>query len=312
MNILIAGASGLIGQELIHGLSQEHHFTVLGRHKDLLRQVFNGQFVSVSWNELDKLDAREFDAVINLCGVNISASRWTPKIKEDIISSRVETTESLIQWILNQKANPHFYCANAIGIYGMQDNNDPAELSEDTAIDFAHPKDFLSEVGIRWQLALKKAEEAGLAVTSTRFGVVLKKGKGFLGKLYPSFISGFGSIIGNGQQYLSWVDSQDLVNAYRFLLNHPNMIGPVNITSPNPCMQKDFAKVYAKSLHRPLLLLTPAFLIHLLFGEMGDCLISHGQKVIPKRLVQAGFKFQFPTIEMALEHEAATPDTAKI
>lgn len=312
MNILIAGASGLIGQELIHSLSQEHHFTVLGRHKDSLRQVFSGQFVSVSWDELDKLDAHQFDAVINLCGLNIAASRWTPKVKEEIISSRVETTESLIQWILNQKAQPHFYCANAIGIYGLQEHDDPEKFTEQTVIDFDHPKDFLSEVGIRWQLALNKAEEAGLAVTSTRFGVVLKRGKGFLGKLYPSFISGLGSIVGNGQQYLSWVDSQDVVNAYQFLLKRPDITGPVNITSPNPCMQKDFAKAYAKLLHRPLLLLTPAFIIHVLFGEMGDCLISHGQKVIPERLLKEGFKFQWPTIEKALEHEFAVRETAKI
>ncbi len=303
MNILIAGASGLIGQELIHELSHEHHFTVLGRHKDSLRQVFSGQFVSVSWDELDTLDAHQFDAVINLCGFNISASRWTDKVKEEIISSRVNTTESLIQWILKQKARPHFYCANAIGIYGLQDNNDPEELTENTVIDFEHPKDFLSEIGIRWQLALRHAEEAGLPVTSTRFGVVLKKGKGFLAKLYPSFISGFGSIIGNGQQYLSWVDSQDVVNAYRFLLNRPDITGAVNITSPNPCTQKEFAKAYAKVLHRPLLLMTPAFIIHLLFGEMGDCLINHGQKVIPERLLSEGFTFQWPTIEQALAHE---------
>ncbi|WP_298627254.1 TIGR01777 family oxidoreductase [uncultured Legionella sp.] len=306
MNILIAGASGLIGQELIHRLSPEHHFTVLGRHKDSLRQVFTGQFVSVSWDELHKLDAREFDAVINLCGYNISASRWTPSVKKEIISSRVDTTESLIEWILSQKARPHFYCANAVGIYGLQENNDSEALTEKTVIDFDHPKDFLSETGILWQRALKKAEDAGLAVTSTRFGVVLKKGKGFLGKLYPSFISGLGSVIGNGQQYLSWIDVDDVVGAYQFLLQRPDITGPVNVTSPNPCMQKEFARAYAKSLHRPLLLLTPAFVIHVLFGEMGDCLINHGQKVIPERLLEEGFKFQWPTIEEALEHQAAT------
>ncbi|KTD62297.1 TIGR01777 family oxidoreductase [Legionella shakespearei] len=304
MNILIAGASGLIGQELIRGLSSEHHFTLLGRHKDLLKQVFSGRILSVSWDELNTLDAHQFDAVINLSGHNIAASRWTPFVKEEIINSRVHTTEKLVDWILKQKAKPHIYCANAVGIYGLQENGDATELDEDTPIDFEHPKDFLSEIGVRWQQALAKAEKAGLAVTSTRFGVVLKKGEGFLGRLYPSFITGFGSVIGNGKQYLSWVDSQDLVNAYRFLLNHPNITGPVNITSPNPCMQKDFAKAYAKSLHRPLLFLTPAFVIHFLFGEMGDCLINQGQKVVPKRLLEAGFEFKWPTIQSALKHIA--------
>lgn len=302
MNILIAGASGLIGKELIRGLGQDHNITILGRHKDLLLQVSSGQVLSVSWDELDRLDANAFDAVINLCGSNIAAARWTPAIKKDIIDSRVETTKTLIRWILQQKAKPHFYCANAVGIYGLQKNGDPTALTEDTEINFEQPKDFLSQVGVRWQQALQPAIDAGLAVTSTRFGVVLKKGDGFLGKLYLSYFSGLGSIIGNGQQYLSWVHSQDVVNAYQFLLSHPQIVGAVNITSPNPCRQKDFAKAFAKSLRRPLLLITPAFVIHLLFGEMGDCLINHGQKVIPKRLLDAGFEFKWPTIQMALNN----------
>jgi len=302
VNILIAGASGLIGQELIRGMDKEHHFTVLGRHKDSLRQVFQKGIISVSWDELDNLDATQFDAVINLCGLNIAASRWNTEVKNEIISSRVQTTEILVQWILKQHAKPHIYCANAVGIYGLQNENDTEHLDEDTEIDLSHPKDFLSEIGIRWQQPLKQAEDAGLAVTTTRFGVVLKKGKGFLGKLYPSFICGLGSVIGNGQQVLSWVDSDDVVNAYRFLLNHPEMTGPVNITSPHPCTQKEFAKAFAQSLHRPLLLTTPAFVIRLLFGEMGDCLINRGQKVIPKRLLEAGFEFKWPDIKEALEH----------
>lgn len=300
MNILIAGASGLIGQELIHGMYKEHQFTVLGRHKDSLRQVFHNGTISVSWDELDNLDASHFDAVINLCGLNIAASRWSPKVKDELISSRVQTSEILVQWILKQNAKPHIYCANAVGIYGLQENGDPHVLTEDTEIDLVDPKDFLSEIGIRWQQALKDAEDAGLAVTTTRFGVVLKKGKGFLGKLYPSFICGLGSVIGDGRQVLSWVDSDDLVNAYRFLLNHPKITGPVNITSPNPCMQKDFAKAFAQSLHRPLLLTTPAFVMRLLFGEMGDCLINRGQRVMPKRLLEAGFEFKRANIQEAL------------
>lgn len=303
MNILLAGGSGLIGQELVQGMGKEHQFTVLGRNKDLLQQIFSGNVISISWDELNNQDAGQFDVVINLCGINIAISRWTAKVKEEIIGSRVQTTETLIHWISQQNTKPHFYCANAVGIYGLQENGDPTELTEETAINFEHPIDYLSEVGIRWQQALEKAEEAGLSVTFTRFGVVLKKGKGFLGRLYPSFICGLGSTIGDGKQYLSWIDSEDLVNAYRFLLNHPEITGPVNVTSPNPCMQKEFAKTYAKSLHRPLLLWTPAFIIRVLFGEMGDTLINHGQKVIPKRLLDAGFEFQWPTIEMALKHQ---------
>lgn len=300
MDILIAGASGMIGQELIQGLHKEHQFTVLGRHTDSVREVSDNGIISVSWDELDNLDANKFDAVINLCGLNISASRWSPEIKQEIISSRVQTSEILVQWILKQNAKPHIYCANAIGIYGLQNNGDPEIFDEDSQIDWSHPKDFLSEVAIRWHNALKTAEDAGVAVTTTRFGVVLKKGKGFLGKLHPLYTCGFGSVIGDGQQVLSWVDSDDVVNAYRFLLNHPDLNGAINITSPMPCLQKDFAKAYARSLHRPLFMHVPTSVIHLLLGEMGDCLISKGQRVMPKRLLDAGFEFKWPAIEEAL------------
>lgn len=300
MNILIAGASGMIGQELIHGLQKEHQFTVLGRHSDSVREVSYNGTISVSWDELGNLDANKFDAVINLCGVNIAASRWNPTIKAEIINSRVQTSEILVEWILKQKAKPHIYCANAIGIYGLQDNGDTASFDEDTEIDWAHPKDFLSEVAIRWQNALKAAEEAGVAVTTTRFGVVLKKGKGFLGKLHPLFSCGFGSVIGDGRQVLSWVDSDDVVHAYRFLLNHPELTGAINITSPMPCLQKEFAKAYAQALRRPLFLHVPTSVIHMFLGEMGDCLISKGQRVMPKRLLEAGFEFRWPKIEEAL------------
>lgn len=300
MNVLIAGASGLIGQELIQGLINEHQLTVLGRQKNQLRALFPKEVACVSWDELASVDAHAFDAVVNLCGLNIAASRWTPAIKEAIIRSRVHTTQTLVDWILKQGAKPHLYCANAVGIYGLQEDGKEEAFTEDSVIDIVHPKDFLSEIGIRWQLALKDAEQAGLAVTTMRFGVVLKEGKGFLGKLYPSFICGLGSQIGVGRHYLSWIDSRDLVKAFEFLLTHPQLTGPVNIVSPNPCMQKDFAKAYAKALHRPFFLTTPTFVIRLLFGEMGETLINHGQKVSPKRLIDEGFRFNYATIEEAL------------
>lgn len=308
MNILIAGASGLIGQALIHGLAREHQITALGRDQALLEKTLPHDVACITWDSLDDLDANDFQAVINLCGHNVAAWRWTAKTKEAIISSRVDTTQVLINWIMMHNATVHFYCANAIGIYGLQENGSQTDLTEDTPIDRKNPKDFLSEVGIRWQDALKEAEKAGLPVTSTRFGVVLKAGKGFLGKLYPSFYCGLGSVIGNGSQYLSWVDCEDLVNAYRFLLDNPSITGPVNITAPTPCTQKEFATAYAHALHRPLVLRTPAWFIKLLFGEMGDCLMNHGQRVIPQRLLAAGFTFKYTTIEEALLEEEAHHD----
>ena len=302
MNILIAGASGFIGQNLVKALKNDHAVTVLGRDKVNLSRLFPSS-LHCTWDTLSSLDANRYDAVINLCGYNIAAHRWTDAIKQQLIDSRVTTNQNLIQWIIHYQAKPHFLCANAVGIYGLQANNDATAFDENTFIDTANPKDFLSEIGIKWQSALQPAIDYGMPVTTMRFGVALKKGEGMLKKLTPSFYLGLGSTLDDGSQILSWIHIDDLINAIVFLLNKPELIGPFNLTSPQPISQAQFARALAKIMHRPLLFKMPAFLIRLLFGEMGECLLLKGQRVIPKRLIDTGFQFQYPFIEDALRHE---------
>lgn len=303
MNILIAGASGFIGKALVDALKDNHNITVLGRNETTLRQLFPVNIKHCSWDGLPELDAHHYDAVINLCGYNISAQRWTEAVKKQLIESRVTTSQALIKWIIHHKAKPHFLCANAVGIYGLQENGDETSLEEDTFIDTVNPKDFLSEIGVKWQAALQPAIDEGISVVTTRFGVVLKKGEGMLKKLTPSFYLGLGSIIGDGTQMLSWIHIDDLIRAIVFILHKPELSGPFNTTSPQPVSQAQFAHALAKAMHRPLFFKMPAFLIRLLLGEMGDNLLLKGQRVIPKRLLDAGFQFHYPSIEGALEHE---------
>lgn len=303
MNILIAGASGFVGHELIHALKPNHQITALGRNKVRLLREFSADVTCCTWDELSNLNAGDYDAVINLCGYNIADSRWSDKVKKQLIDSRVNTSQALIQWIIKHQAKPHFLCANAVGIYGMQENGDPTAFDENTPIDVNHPRDFLSEIGVRWQEALQPAIDYGMPVTTMRFGVVLKKGGGMLKKLVPSFYLGLGSTVGDGQQILSWVHMADIVGAILFLIDRPELTGAFNITSPNPVSQREFAKELAKTMHRPLLLNMPAFFIRALFGEMGECLLLKGQRVLPQRLVEAGYRFQFPGLGAALERE---------
>ncbi len=303
MNILIAGASGFVGKALAHALKDQGKITVLGRNEATLRQLFPTNTSYCTWNTLSQLDAHHYDAVINLCGYNIAAQRWTDSVKKQILDSRVTTSQTLIRWIMHHKAKPHFLCANAVGIYGLQKNGDKTLLDENTIIDTSHPKDLLSEIGIKWQSALQPAINYGMPVTTTRFGVVLRKGEGMLKKLYPSFFLGLGSIIGDGTQMISWIHIDDLVSAILFLLNKPELNGPFNLTSPHPVSQAEFAQTLAKTIHRPLLFKIPAFLIRLLFGEMGKSLLLKGQQVIPKRLLDAGFKFHYPLIKDVFKHE---------
>lgn len=303
MNILIAGASGFIGKTLVDALKGDHKITVLGRSDTKLQQLFPVNIAHCTWDGLSELDANHYDAVINLCGYNIADRRWTDAVKKQLIDSRVTTSQILIQWMMHCQAKPLFLCANAVGIYGLQENGDETSLDENTFIETSHPKDFLSEIGIKWQSALQPGIDAGIPVTTTRFGVVLKKGEGILKKLYPSFYLGLGSIIGDGSQILSWIHIDDLVNGILFLLNKPELTGPFNLTSPQPVSQAQFARTLAKTLHRPLVFKLPAFLIRLLFAEMGECLLLKGQRVIPRRLLDAGFQFHYPSIEDAFRHE---------
>lgn len=303
MNILIAGASGFIGQKLVMALQSQHSVTVLGREQAKLERYFKKPVQSVTWEMLAQQDAKPFDAIINLCGYNIATSRWNLAVKKQLIDSRVKTTAMLIEWAIKNQAKPHFICANAVGIYGVQENQDSRAFDEQTPIDFAHPHDFLSEIGIRWQQAADSAMDYGLKVTSTRFGVVLGKGEGVLKKLAPSFYMGMGSIIGDGKQIISWVHIDDLVSALIFILNTPDTQGAFNITAPNPVSQAEFAKSLASTMHRPLFLKMPAFVIQALFGEMGEFLLLKGQRVLPSRLINAGFKFRYPDLMLALGHE---------
>lgn len=303
MKVLIAGASGFIGQRLVLGLQPSHSITVLGRDKANLERYFSKPVHCVTWDKLSDLDANSFDAVINLSGYNIAASRWSHHVKKQIIDSRVNTTATLIDWIIQAGAKPHFLCANAVGIYGMQNNDDKEAFDEETPIDFENPRDYLSEIGILWQQVLQPAIDYGMRVTTTRFGVVLGKGEGVLKKLSLSFYMGLGSIIGDGKQMMSWVDIDDVVGAIIFLLNKPELTGAFNITSPHPVSQAQFARTLATTMRRPLFLKMPSILVRLLFGEMGECLLLKGQRVLPSRLIEQGYQFHYSELADALRHE---------
>ena len=303
MNILIAGASGFIGTELVKALQTHHTITVLGRNTQVLEKHFSKTVTIKTWGELLELDATNYDAVINLCGHNIAASRWNKRVKEELIHSRVASNNQLLHWLNIQKAKPHFICANAVGIYGLQTNGSPEQFDENSSIDMNNPRDFLSEIGIRWQESLAPAINQGIPVTTLRLGVVLKRGQGLLKKLALSFRMGMGSVLGYGTQIISWVHIDDVIASIVFLLSRPVLTGAFNITSPNPVSQEQFAKLLAKTLHRPLLLKIPATIIRVLLGEMGDCLLLKGQRVIPKRLIEEGYQFAYPQCADALKQE---------
>ncbi|MBI4356965.1 MAG: TIGR01777 family protein [Gammaproteobacteria bacterium] len=304
MRIILAGATGFVGRNLVPALLKEHHeLVVIGRSANKIAKVFGPTVTPYSWNELDTLLPDSFDAIINLAGENIGESRWSDRIKKKIKDSRVHATQKLVAWAARaEQKKPHLYNTSAIGIYGRQPVEEklPPPMTEAHKIHWGHPSDFLSEVTQAWEEATKPAVSAGIPVTLMRFAVVLKRWEGVLKKLEPSFWFGLGSRLGSGCQPFSWIHIHDLVYAILFLLQHPEITGPVNLCAPECVTQKAFAKELARVMHRPLCLTMPAFVIKILFGQMGEELLLGGQNVIPERLKQLGFKFSYPTLASAL------------
>ena len=302
MNLLIASGSGFIGKELINSLSKNHNITVLGRSMKRLEASLPPTINTLTWDNLTGHDAHRYDLIINLAGSNIGAKRWSDSVKKELIESRTQTNKQLVGWLIQQEAKPRFFCANAIGIYGAKEISTEM-FGEDHPLPSSASTDFLQQIGLAWEASLQPAVDNAIPVTTLRFGVVLKKGQGMLKKLELSFRCGLGSILGKGHQTLSWVDYEDLINAVLFLLERPDLTGPFNITAPHPITQKEFAHQFAKILKQPLFFKTPSWFINALFGEMGEYLLLKGQKVVPKRLTELGFKFTYPNLESALKHQ---------
>ena len=306
--IIVCGATGFVGRSLIPALLKEdYEVSVLGRDRHKLQSTFPNQSIHLhTWDDLDTLVPDNYAAIINLTGENIGDGLWSKKKKQTIINSRVEATKKIVQWCAKSSNKlPHIYNASAIGIYGTQINQHslPPALNESDAQTTNSSSLFLVEVGQAWERATFPAIEKGHPVTLMRFGVVIKKGEGMLKKLQLPYSLGVGSVIGTGYQAISWIYIVDLVNAILFLLKHPDILGPVNLCSPGCVSQKAFASALASSLHRPLIFTLPAYLIKMLFGQMGEELLLSGQHVAPSVLNQAGFVFSQPNLKLALERE---------
>ncbi|QEY53099.1 TIGR01777 family oxidoreductase [Legionella longbeachae] len=307
MKIIVSGGTGLVGQALIPELLKSgHEIHVIGRDEEKMRKAFSNTVQATTWNKLDTLNRDEFSAIINLAGEDISAHRWNTRTKEVLLSSRIKTTNQLIEWGVTAKnKKPHLYNASAIGIYGLQkkqaqDNIIFTETSK--PIDF--PKmSFASQLVTQWEEAAKKGFAMGMPVTLMRFGVVLKRGEGMLKKLQIPIQYGMGAVLGTGEQPLAWIDSTDLVHAILFLLAHPEITGPINLVAPECVSQKNFMKTLGQVLKKPVFMRLPSWSIRFLFGQMGEELLLSGQTVASQRLAEYQFKFKYPTLLAALTKE---------
>lgn len=300
MRILLAGASGLVGHSLIERFGNTHQWFLMGRVKDKLKRQFPNHHC-LSYAELDNFH-EPIDVVIHLSGQNIADFVWTKAYRQKLIDSRVDTALQLCQWINRQHHPIRVLAANAIGFYGCFTKESPA-FTEDTHVDL-NSDCFSQTITHEWQEAWQALEDPKHLIIM-RFGVVLQKNKGMLKRLTPSFKLGTGSILGSGQQMISWIDIDDLCQAILFLMEKQDIDGIFNLVSPHPTSQADFAKTLAKTFKRCLFLHLPAWFIKGLMGQMGQELLLSGQTVVPKRLSDLGFQFNYPNLDQSLNKEYA-------
>jgi uncharacterized protein (TIGR01777 family) len=295
MKYFITGGTGFIGKQLIENLlGQKAEIIVLTRDKAKTTKLFGDSVKSVlDVSEIDK--SENIDAIINLAGEPIADKKWSAAQKQKLISSRLNTTESVVKLIERLDKKPEcLISASAIGYYGAQAENIITESS-------APNKEFTHELCKSWEDSAHKASQTNVRVCIIRLGVVLGKNGGALKKMLPAFKLGLGGKIGSGKQYFSWVHIDDVVSAINFLIENKNSNGVYNLTSPSPVTNTEFTQALGFALKRPTFFNMPAFVVKKIFGEMGDRLLLNGQRVFPENLLKSGFSFKFEKLNKAFD-----------
>lgn len=293
MQILIAGASGFLGRRLVP------HLRAAGHQVTRLVRRSAGEPDEVRWDPaagvLDGSVVAAADAVINLAGAGVGDRRWTAQYKKVLRDSRVDSTTTLARAIAGAAPRPAVLLnSSAVGYYG-----DTGER----AVDESSPpgEGFLADLCQVWEAATRPAEDAGTRVVLLRTGFPLARDGGLLRPLYLQFKLFAGGRMGSGKQYLPWISLPDWLGAVTFLLDRPDIAGPVNVTGPEPVTNATFSAALARTLHRPNLVPVPGFALRAVVGEFGGEALA-GQRVLPAVLVREGFPFAHRTVDAALQH----------
>ncbi len=291
--VAITGASGLIATALRRRLEQDGTRVLrISRKPDL------GDGNTIKWNpvaeSIDRESLEGIDALFHLAGENIASGRWTADKKRRIVESRVQSTRFIAETLAALKQGPKvFVSASATGIYG--DTGDTIADEETPA-----GQGFLADVCRQWEDAARPAVESGIRTVHPRFAMVLTPEGGALKQMLSIFRLGLGGPIGRGRQWISWVSMHDAVEAMMYLIKNPEISGPVNITSPHPARQKDFARSLGRALKRPAFLPAPPFALRLMFGQMAEELLLSSSRIRPSRLDESAYVFGDKDLESCL------------
>lgn len=292
--ILISGGSGLLGTALRQALAADGA---------MILQLVRRQPASageLKWDPEDSLPVgaperlEGFTSAVHLSGSNLAGRRWTPAYKEQIRRSRVDSTRTLATALGGLRKPPQaFLVASACGIYG--DRKD--EILDEQS---SPGKGFLAEICQEWEAAARPAVDAGIRVVHLRFGVVLTTAGGALGKMLPLFRLGVGGRLGSGKQWTSWISLADAVAAILFAMDNSALMGPLNLTAPEPVTNATFTRALARAVRRPAILPAPAIALRMFLGEMANEALLASERAVPAKLLTAEFQFAHPTIDEAL------------
>lgn len=304
MNIVVTGATGFIGRPLCaHLLALGHRVTVLSRDAGRAQAALGDQIKSLTWGaqtgEAWKKVVGSADAIIHLAGESVAGAKWTPAYKAQIRSSRVDSTRLLVDAMREAERKPSVLIStSAIGYYG--------DRKDETVTEKSSPNnDFLAEVCVAWEAEARKAEILGVRVTRMRIGIVLGPGGALEKMLHPlplpinPYKLGAGGPMGSGKQWMSWVHLDDVIGLYTWALLNTEVQGAVNVTSPNPVTNAEFAHAIGEFFHRPTLVPIPAFALRALLGDFAQSLLT-GQKALPEVAEKLGYHFKYATLAAAL------------
>ena len=296
--VVISGATGFIGQVLCQYLQGDYEVIALSR--DARKgEILVGEFAKVV--EWDARTASNWagqvegaSAIVNLAGENIASGRWTPSKRAGIVQSRTNSALAVVDAVSGAKKKPAVVIqGSAVGYYGSRGDE---TLEEDSAAGTA----FLAGVCKRTEATAARVERSGVRYVAIRSGAVLGSYGGMLPKIMTPFRFFLGGRVGSGRQWLPWISLTDEVRAIRFLMEHPGLNGAFNLTAPNPTTMKQFTKVLGRILHRPAWTVLPDFAARLAVGQMVDEVLLASERVIPRRLTEAGFEFTYPDLGDAL------------
>ena len=303
MRLFVTGATGFVGQALVErAQTLGWEVTASVRRPEAAARTL-GQGVHLVPADAEpaalRTALRAADAVVNLAGEPIMGGRWTAPRRAALRASRVDLTAALVAAIDPSVAPAAFVSASAVGIYG--DGGDAALTEASPPGRLSSGGRFLSELCQAWEAAARGAEAHGVRVVTPRIGVVLGSGGGALARLRPLFAAGLGGPIGGGQQWMPWIQVDDLIALLLRAVEDPSLHGPLNAVAPGAVRQRDFARALGRAMGRPSRLPTPAFALKAAFGQAATVLLE-GQHAVPERALDAGFRFAFPELDAALAH----------